>query len=280
MIKQQYLLAFAITSLSILYSGLAWASDIPDGKMLYAKNCAVCHGEHGNVSEYGQQLKPFPARNLRAITHWLDTDELRRTITYGLHNSKMTAKKYSLDPLEIEAVIQYIKTFQFTPDQKAGKKRYLQVCSVCHGKDGRARTGLGAKNLVYSNLSLKGLIHTIRSGRSGTMMSAKFHQLRNTDILNIASYVYRLRYKANKQHGATLYGKNCLSCHAAPDHIQLTSKAASPSTIYDLDNRQLELRIRHGRHVNRAGTHVTSLSPDDIQDIISYMRDGKPEKQM
>ena len=50
---------------------------------------------------------------------------------------------------------------------------------------------------------------------------------------------------------------------------------ASQTSIRELDNRQLELRIRHGRHVNRAGTHVTGLSPDDIQDIIAYMRDWK-----
>jgi len=277
MLKKQHTLAFVVITVSLACAGSAWAADrIPDGKTLFTKNCAVCHGNQGNVSEYGRQLKPFPARNLRAIAAWLDTDELRRIITYGIHNSKMSAKKYSLDPLEIESVIQYIKTFEFTPDQKYGKKRYMQVCSVCHGKDGRARTGLGAKNLVYSNLDMKGLIHTIRAGRSGTMMTAKHHQLPNTDILNIASYVYNLRYKANRKHGALLYKKECLSCHATPDIIQEASKPASPSTLYDLDNRQLELRIRHGRHVNRAGTHVTSLSADDIQDIISYMRDWKP----
>jgi len=274
--KPKYLLTFAITSLALLYSGLVWASVVPDGKALFAKNCAVCHGAHGNVSDYGRQLKPYPARNLAAITAWLSSDELRRIITYGLHNSKMGAKKYTLDPLEVEAVIRYIKTFQFTPDLKAGKERYLQVCSICHGKDGRARTGLGAKNLVYSDLDMKGLIHTIRAGRPGTMMSAKYHQLSNPDILNITSYVYSLRYKANSQYGAILYTKNCLSCHATPGQIHLTGALNSSVSVQNMDNRRLELRIRHGRHVNRAGRKVTRLSPDDVQDIIAYIRAWKP----
>lgn len=274
----RHTLALAIVSMILAGMGLAKAADFPDGKVLYAKNCAVCHGNGGDVSEFGRHLKPFPARNLRAVARWLNADELRRIITYGLHNSKMAAKKYTLDPLEIEAVIQYIKTFTFTPNPNMGKKRYLQVCSVCHGKDGRARTGLGAKNLVYSTLGMKGLIHTIRTGRPGTMMTAKYHQLSNTDILNVASYVYGLRYKANRKHGAILYEKNCRSCHASPVRIHLTSRVGSPSSINDLNNSQLELRIRHGRHVNRAGKQVTLLSADDIQDVIAYIKTWKPKK--
>jgi len=275
--KHQPILTLAIALMSLMLSESVWASDIPDGKALFEKNCAVCHGEHGDVSEYGKHLKPFPARNLRAITAWLDTDELRRIITYGLHNSKMGAKKYSLDPLQIEAVIEYIKTFQLTPDRKVGKIRYMQVCAVCHGKDGRARTGLGAKNLVYSQLDMKDLIHTIRTGRSGTMMSAKFHQLSNTDILNITAYIYGLQYKANASHGASLYKKDCLSCHVTPNQIHLIGKPDSRLSIYTMDNGQLELRIRHGRHVNRAGSDVAGLSPDDVQDVIAYIKGWNPD---
>jgi len=37
----------------------------------------------------------------------------------------------------------------------------------------------------------------------------------------------------------------------------------------------LDLRIRHGRHIDRAGKKVEKLSADDIQDIIAYMRKYK-----
>lgn len=248
-------------------------SDLPDGKALFEQNCAMCHGKDGTVSDYGKKLKPFPARNLRAIAKYVDRDELRRIITYGIHGTAMTPKKYTLDPLEIEAVIDYIQSFDYTPDLANGKKRFLEVCSRCHGADGRARTGLGAKNLVYSKLDLKGIVHTIRYGRPGTMMVSRRHQISNKDIIDIANYVYSLRYKADPQRGAKIYAESCKSCHADPSGIRLRGNAAKPElTLNDVDDRILDLRIRHGRHVDRAGEKVTRLSDDEIQDLIAYLR--------
>jgi len=252
--------------------GLASASDGFDGKALYQKNCASCHGANGEPSALGKSLKPFPARNHRAIAKYVNRDELRRIITYGVKGTAMTAKKYALDPLEIEAVIDYIQTFDYKPNLVNGKKRFKAVCSSCHGMDGRAQTGIGAKNLVYSKLDLKGVIHTMRYGRPGTLMTSKRHQLSNTDIADIANYVYSLRYLANPASGKKLYSKNCASCHATPSDIKLIGNAASKRTIGDLDDRLLDLRIRHGRHVDRAGKKVSHLNSDNIQDLISYIR--------
>ncbi|MDQ6950679.1 MAG: c-type cytochrome [Mariprofundales bacterium] len=268
MIKQSLfaILAFLSTSMA------AWAGDIPNGKDLFLANCAVCHGKDGAVSNYGRKLKPFPARNLRALVGLATRDELRRFIVYGVHDTAMTAKKYALDPLEIEAVIDYIKTFTYQPNLAAGKKRFEAVCSVCHGKDGRAQTGMGAKNLVYSSLNLREMVQTMRYGRSGTLMTSKRHQISNADIANIANYVYSLRYNADTAKGKRLYRKDCASCHATPSAIHLIGNAANRTTLADLDNRLLELRIRHGRHVNRAGRGIVNITPDDMQDIIAYMR--------
>ncbi len=242
------------------------------GKELFEANCAMCHGKDGTVSDYGKKLKPFPARNLRAVAPFVDRDELRRIITYGVKGTAMTPKKYTLDPLEIEEVIDYIKTFDYKPNLANGKKRFEAVCSTCHGMDGRAKTGVGAKNLVYSKLDLKGIIHTIRYGRPGTLMTSKRHQLSNADIADVAHYVYSLRYKASPERGKALYQKNCASCHATPGDIRLIGNAAQRRKISDLDDRLLDLRIRHGRHVERAGEHITKLSDDDVQDIIAYIR--------
>jgi len=250
----------------------ASAKDSLDGKALYEANCAMCHGKNGEPTAYGKSLKPFPARNHRAIAKLVDRDELRRIITYGVKGTAMTPKKYTLDPLEIEAVIDYIQSFDYKPDLANGKKRFEAVCSSCHGMDGRAQTGVGAKNLVYSKLDLKGIVHTMRYGRPGTLMTSKRHQLTNKDIADVANYVYSLRYKADADRGKKLFGENCASCHETPGDIRLIGNAAVRRTIADLDDRLLDLRIRHGRHIDRAGENVGKLSSDDIQDIIAYMR--------
>ena len=263
-----------ITACMALMAGNASASDAIDGKALFAKNCASCHGLNGTVSDYGKKLEPFPARNLTAVAPYVEYDELRRIVTHGTHKTSMKAMKYVLDPLEIEAVVDYIKTFTYKPNLANGQKRFKEVCASCHGTDGRAQTGVGAKNLVYSKLSLQEKVHTIRYGRPGTLMKAKRHQLNNVDIADIANYVDSLKRAGDAKIGGKLYAANCKSCHATPADIHITGNAAvKEKHVSDLDDHMLDLRIRHGRHVDREGREsIKSLSSDDVQDIISYLR--------
>ncbi|MDQ6994074.1 MAG: c-type cytochrome [Mariprofundaceae bacterium] len=248
------------------------SDDVPDGKKIYQNNCASCHGMDGTVSKFGKDLKPFPARNHRAMAQVVSRDEMRRIITYGVRGTGMRAKKYDLDPLEIEAVIDYIKTFDYKPNLANGKKRFEQVCSSCHAMNGRGGTGLGAANLVYSKLNLKEIVHTLRHGRSGTMMTANEHQLSNPDINDVAHYVLSLRYQANLGNGKKLYAKHCQSCHSSPSKIKLIGNAARQIKLADLSDQLLDLRIRHGRHVKRAGKDVEKLSSDEIRDLMAYIR--------
>ena len=248
------------------------ADDSLNGKKLYEANCAACHGIDGTPTAFGKELKPFPARNHQAVVGLVERDELRRIINYGINGTQMTPKKYDLDGLQIEAVIDYMETFKYTPNLANGKVRFEAVCASCHGMDGRAKTGMGAKNLVYSTQTLQEMAHTMRYGRPGTKMTSKRHQMSNEGIADVAHYAHSLRYKSDLAKGKKLYKTNCASCHATPSAIKLTGNAAAKRTIADLSNRLLDLRIRHGRHIDRAGKHVAKLSADDTQDIIAHMR--------
>lgn len=271
--------AFALATgiaLSIFcITGSAYASDEDsyDGKKLYQKSCAQCHGMSGEPTKMGKALTPFPARNHRAIAQYVSRDELTRIITYGVKGTAMEAKKYDLDPLQIDAVIDYIKTFSYKPDLANGKQRFEAVCKQCHGLDGRAQTGVGAKNLVYTKLDLEGIVHTMRYGRPGTLMTSKRHQLTNPDIADIANYVYSLRYNADTSKGKKVYDNSCRSCHATPSDITLIGNAAVKRSVKDLDDHLLALRIKHGRHVERSHKSVGKLTADDVQDVIAYIRE-------
>ncbi|MDX8389824.1 MAG: c-type cytochrome [Mariprofundaceae bacterium] len=265
----------SVAALILLSTSLASATTaLPDGKALFSNQCASCHAADGTVSKYGKTLKPFPARNLRAIASYVSADELRRIITHGTHKSAMRAMKYKLTALEIEALVDHIKTFDYTVNMDSGKQRFKQVCASCHGNDGRAKTGMGAKNLTYSKLSIEDLVHTIRYGRPGTLMSAKRHQISNIDIANIANHVFSLRHAGDAKKGNKLFNSNCQSCHATPAKIRLIGNAARPwKSLTDVDDHMLNLRIRHGRHIDRAGKKaIKGLSEDDVQDIILYLR--------
>jgi len=248
------------------------SDDVPDGKKIYQNNCAQCHGMDGTVSKFGKDLKPFAARNHRAIAQVVSRNEMRRIITYGVRGTGMRAKKYNLSPLEIEAVIDYIKTFDYKPNLTNGKKRFEQVCSSCHGMDGRSDTGLGATNLVYSKMNLEDIVHALRHGISGTLMTSNSHQLSNPDINDVAHYVHSLRYKSNLSHGKKLYAKHCQSCHTTPRDIHLVGNAAEKRQLSDLSDQLLDLRIRHGRHIHRAGKEVEKLTSDEILDLMAYIR--------
>lgn len=265
-------LVIAMAPVAASASDASYESDTIDGEQLYNQFCTKCHAEDGTGSKFGKALIPFPARNHRAIAQLIGRDEFRRIITYGVAGTGMKPKRYTLDGLEIEAVIDYIKTFTYTADLSNGKNRFEAVCSKCHGMDGRANTGMGAKDLVYTKLDLIGITHTMRYGRTGTKMRSKRHQMSNPDIADVASYVYSLRYMSNPANGKKLYASNCVSCHETPASIKLKGNAASKRTLADLDDRLLDLRIRHGRHVRKAGKHITKLSADDIQDVMAYMR--------
>jgi len=104
------------------------------------------------------------------------------------------------------------------------------------------------------------------------MMTGKRHQLNNVDIADVAQHVYNLRYMSNPANGKKLFTNVCVSCHSSPAAIKFTGNAASKRTIADLSDRLLDLRIRHGRHVDQAGKAIIKLSADDIQDIMAYMR--------
>jgi cytochrome c oxidase cbb3-type subunit 3 len=255
-----------------LLSGNAIASSGMPGQALFGSNCAACHGVDGKGSKMGLSLKPFPARNLTALSATVGRDELRRIIAYGIKGTKMVPKKYDLDSAEIEDVIDYIQTFERTVDIANGKKRFEAVCSTCHGMDGRAQTGMGAKNLVYSQLSLEDTVHTIRYGRPGTKMVSKRHQLNNADIEDVANYVHDLRFKANVKNGAKIYDSTCKSCHSSPSAIKLRGNRARQLTISDMSDYLLDIRIRHGRHVDLSNKKVTHLSADDTLDVIAHLR--------
>ena len=263
--------ALVVGCVALLSGNAIASSDLP-GKALFDSNCASCHGADGKGSKLGLKLKPYPARDLTAIAATVDRDELRRIIAYGIKGTSMIPKKYDLNSAEIEDVIDYILTFERKVNLANGKKRFEQVCSTCHGMDGRAKTGMGAKNLVYSTLDLKETVHTIRYGRMNTKMVSKRHQMNNEDIEDVANYVHSLRFKADAGAGAKIFSDTCKSCHVTPSAIQLKGNRARQLSIADMSDYLLDLRIRHGRHVDRAGKKVAHLSEDDTQNLIAYLR--------
>jgi mono/diheme cytochrome c family protein len=148
---------------------------LAQGKALYDKNCAHCHGETGDGNGFGAPHLSPPPRDFVAAqfkfrttsTGALPTDEdLFRVISRGLNGTGMPPWQYLLTDDERWAVVDYIKTFSprfaqpapkpvavpAPPDHERDLTRGAAVyaklqCAKCHGDDGRGM-GPSAPTLV------------------------------------------------------------------------------------------------------------------------------------
>jgi mono/diheme cytochrome c family protein len=154
-------------------SAPADAATLAQGKVLYDKNCAHCHGATGDGNGLGaRDLSPAPRNLVTAQFKFRTTgtgalptdDDLFRVISRGLNGTGMPPWQYLLTDAERWAVVDYIKTFspRFaqpapTPvalpappngsrDVARGKTVYEKLqCAKCHGDDGR---GMGPAALT------------------------------------------------------------------------------------------------------------------------------------
>jgi mono/diheme cytochrome c family protein len=157
-----------------VYADLTWPpgadlpSDVPVGRRIYAQRCAVCHGPDGRGNgPAAPSLVPRPADFVRGQFKYKSTpggqppidDDLVRVVSDGLQASAMPYFRDLLTPVEIRAVVAYVKALspafsgpapaalpvppRVSPDATSlarGRELYAAAgCGSCHGPDGRRR---------------------------------------------------------------------------------------------------------------------------------------------
>lgn len=117
------------------------------GREVFVRFCAACHGERGDGKPAsGLKLKP-PAIDLTAFK--LSDSLIRRALEEGVLGTGMAAWK-SLPADQLSAVAAYTATLcrddelspqvRLAPDralQEAGQRVYVVHCARCHGNDGQ-----------------------------------------------------------------------------------------------------------------------------------------------
>lgn len=175
-------------------------------KVLFADNCAACHGSGGVPAHIGQ----YP--NLRDDS-WLwggTYQAIENTITNG-HHGYMPPFAEVLNDKQVNQVANYVLSLSGhkvnTTAAAAGEKIFqgdTGGCYACHGNNGKGLQSLGSANLtdaiwtvadVPAAKKLKGQIaaisNVIRHGVSRTMPSWK-DRLSPTQIKLLAVYVHNL----------------------------------------------------------------------------------------
>ncbi len=134
-------------------------SEIVDFNLLYAQNCAGCHGANGRGGAAMALANPV----FLAIA---DDTAIRRTAANGVHGTSMPAFAQSaggmLTDKQVNAIVRGIRSWanpdalgDTTPpgyaasaagDPQRGADAYRTYCSSCHGVDGRG--GSKASSIV------------------------------------------------------------------------------------------------------------------------------------
>lgn len=109
----------ARVAFGVLAAGIVWwpqavgatGGDPVNGKAVYEKNCAACHGPKGYGDGY-TRLNP-PVADLASSTtqNKADTD-LIKTIREGRPNTAMGSWRFVLSEQEIRDVVAYIRTLR------------------------------------------------------------------------------------------------------------------------------------------------------------------------
>src|SRR5688572_4992207 len=175
--------------------------DLAEGRQLYERNCATCHGMAGQgdgPAARGLNPRP-PAVGDAAAMHDVSPATMYRITSVGIGGTPMPSYGATLTPDQRWNVVSYLIALRASPQQVAeGEGLYTQGCVQCHGALGAgdgpfARSlsripqeiGAFAWQAARSDLELSSLV---RSGIPGTAMPPATH-LTPTQIRNVVAYL-------------------------------------------------------------------------------------------
>ena len=196
-----------LLSILCLFAMTVYAA--PDGAALFARHCAVCHGDKG-AGGVGTPLA------LPSFLESVDDDFLRKTIRYGRPGRVMPAFP-KLSDAQLDALVGHIRgwsdkpapKFSSTPveaDIAHGRELFAAHCADCHGENAEGGHGTGVtfsrprnQPIIAPGLNNAGFLtaakdemirYTLVHGREGTPMDPMLQEgLSEQDINDVVAYI-------------------------------------------------------------------------------------------
>ncbi len=182
---------------------LPLVTDVPRGRVLYARNCAGCHGATGNGDGPGAAaLSPAPS-NLSE--HEYARSRIAQALWNGVAGTAMPAWR-DHPPDDLAALIDAVQALSAIrdeppPPQEAltlGARVFAANCVQCHGNEGGG-DGSAAGELAVApadfraqRATLEVTLRALRTGVTGTKMAPWTGRLTEAELMAVAQFVRSL----------------------------------------------------------------------------------------
>jgi cytochrome c oxidase cbb3-type subunit III len=173
------------------------AAKAPNGRQLYAKYCATCHGANGegHITEHANALRSRSF--LSTVTPYF----LDHAIRFGRANTAMAGYSQSVggpltDP-EIQAIVKHVQQFanlrltgKVEGDATRGADVYKDYCARCHGPTGAGGSAPSLNDSLFLyTADARFLRYAIMEGRDDTAMPAFRHVLTPEQINDVTAHI-------------------------------------------------------------------------------------------
>lgn len=180
------------------------------------------------------------------------------------------------------------------PSEAAGARSYEHYCQLCHGKDATGYAADNAPSLVsktfLESASDEQIAAGIRMGRPGTAMAAYGKQrggpLDETELRAIVAFLRSKGPKAQAlptaaatgepARGATVFEKNCASCHGTAATRGNAVHLHNPELLASASPAFLRYAIVNGRAPTPMPAFQGKLSEQEIADVVAWLWGFRP----
>lgn len=260
------------------------------GAVLYAENCAGCHGSDGRGNGPVAPVIGVEPRDLRA-PGLLDQANDRELIDRLLHGTPLrTSRPRSpvADELQTEALAEYIPTLSAHNSEmlRAGRVTFEGLCAPCHGAYGNGEGVLGAQDSPPP----ADLVAARERYTDAALVQVAVHGVGNmppaADRLDGGRGQALVAYVRHLSKGYRLYDTYCASCHgddgrgvAVEDGLPPVTEAPvlDAGTAPRLGPKAYRTRILHmlRREQGLMPHFRDTVDEEQLGAILAYLRSGK-----
>ncbi|MGZ3425283.1 MAG: c-type cytochrome [Polyangia bacterium] len=280
-----------------------------DGESLFGVFCAACHGPRGEGRKFPTLASTFPAIGEPEFLAIADDEFLRKTLTHGRPGRRMPAwgtKDGGLRAEEIDALIGYLRSLQpIAPtadavnaapvDRPKGDALFARLCSPCHGTGGQGSAvapPLAATDNPATREDSR-IYGTLSVGVAGTAMGS----FRHLDAASLRALIATVRAlppveakrtgwaprTGDAHRGADGFAAWCSKCHGTRGEGAIGPALANAAFQASATDGYLTATILRGRgatampHFGTAAADHPQLSPDQVVDVIAFLRSLVPK---